>query len=246
MDQLFIELKMIPGITGSFIYIDKSGVGYHDLPEKYRDKALNKIGRSIDRIFTLNETSNLDVNSVEARFNEAIVFIRQVDHGSCLVTLCEPDTNMSLVKITVDMLLLDLKSAVASARVSPAPLKKAEKPPIEKTVEEKAPELEEPDQLILQEDAATEAIETTVAETAIEEAEEDNRLPGILDYFKDTLTRTIGPIGKLIMAEVQEKWKEEGGASQARLEDLTKMLCEEINNKKLEAGFREKVSEYLK
>lgn len=233
MEELLQEVKILPSVIGTFVYAEKNDTVYPDLPKLFQGKDLNQIGRSLTKVFKLNEKTKHSVNTMELLYNETLILVKQIDPDSCLVVICEPAANIPLVTMTTSMLVNDLKAAVTKAISSPpaqppkpaaapktAPAKAAAPPPPPKKAA--APKVVDVDQLMN---------EGPLAET--------------FKHFQNALARAIGPIGKMVMKEVVENWAKSGECSVARFNELTDMLCEEIGNTNLEAEFRSEMKSFL-
>jgi len=230
MNDLLQEVKILPSVIGTFVYVDKNDTVYPDLPKLFHGKDLSQIGRSITKVFKLNDKNRQSVNTLEMFYNESLIHIKQIDTDSCLVVICEPSANLPLVNMTTSMLVADLKSEVAKAKqlpkatetVSAAPALSAQK---------------------------TQPSQTTKLgpqkSIDIEQLMNEGPMAEIFKHYQNALARAIGPIGKMVMKEVVEKWAKEGECSPARFNKLTNMLCEEIGNTNLEAEFRSEVKSFL-
>ncbi|MBU0728597.1 MAG: hypothetical protein KKE17_07925 [Proteobacteria bacterium] len=269
MEALLKEIKSLPNIIGSFIYVENQGVEHTDLPRIFRKDGLEKVGRSLDRIFTLNAPSDLAVDSLEIKFNESVAFVQRINQGSSIITFCDPSANLSLVSMTMNMLLPELKNSLAHPKE-----------------DEDLPELGDDDLLLPSEPGAGffEHFDETKAKNASsstspaaaksadpapavsDSTTDESQSPGTpqeagpadidqlfkvgpfavtLEKLQDALTRAIGPIGGLIMRDMVEKWLKEGPCTNDRLNALADLLCSEIDNSRLEKEFKSEIAGLL-
>ncbi len=129
MNELLEEIKSLPNIVGSFVYIDSLGAKYTDLPRLFRNEGLDRTGRAVDRIFSLNETAELSVESFEIKFEESVIFVKQIDKGSSVFTICDPGANIALVNMTTKMLSAELKKSIDAAKSGkPIPAETSKQP----------------------------------------------------------------------------------------------------------------------
>jgi len=230
MHDLLQEVKILPSVIGTFVYVDKNDTVYPDLPKLFHGKDLSQIGRSITKVFKLNDKNRQSVNTLEMFYNESLIHIKQIDTDSCLVVICEPSANLPLVNMTTSMLVADLKSEVAKAKQLPKATESASAAPAfsaQKTQPSQTTKL-----------GPQKSID-------IEQLMNEGPMAEIFKHYQNALARAIGPIGKMVMKEVVEKWAKEGECSPARFNKLTNMLCEEIGNTNLEAEFRSEVKSFL-
>jgi len=119
MDELLQELKMLPGVLGVFVSVDKPDIIFSFVPVGYDHETLTLMGVSLQRIFKMNASCRLSVNSVEMRFPDAMVLVKHIRDGSLLVILCETEANFSLINMTSNMLLGELALGVEKVRANP-------------------------------------------------------------------------------------------------------------------------------
>ncbi len=108
MQKILEEIKAIPGVLGSSVYTSKHGILADNLPEIFKAEAQQRIGNILHRIFKLNETVKLDVNSFEIQYEEALLLVKRLCNTSTLIIICEPDAKVHLINMSVSMLATDL------------------------------------------------------------------------------------------------------------------------------------------
>ena len=120
MQNILEEIKTVPGVLGSAIYTNKQGILAANLPEIFKTDALQRIGNILHRIFKLNETVKLDVNSFEIQYEEALLVIRKLCNTSSLIILCEPEAKVHLINMSVSMLSADLLDLIDDCEQAPS------------------------------------------------------------------------------------------------------------------------------
>lgn len=121
MQKFLDEIKITPGVIGSAVYTSKHGILATNLPEMFKADTLKRIGNILHRIFKLNETVNLDVNSFEIQYDEALLLIRKLCDTSSLIIICEPDAKVHLINMSVSMLAVDLLELIDDCEQPEAP-----------------------------------------------------------------------------------------------------------------------------
>ena len=119
MDELLQEIKMLPGVVGVFVSVDKPDIIFSYVPDGYDHETLKSMGGSLQRIIKMNASCRLSVNSVEMRFPDAMVLVKHICDGSLLVMFCETEANFSLINMTSNMLLGELARGVEKVRANP-------------------------------------------------------------------------------------------------------------------------------
>ena len=119
MDELLQEIKILPGVLGVFVSVDKPDIIFSYVPDGYDHETLKLMGVSLQRIFKMNASCQLSVNSVEMRFPDSMVLVKHLCDGSLLVILCETEANFSLINMTSNMLLGELALGVENVRTNP-------------------------------------------------------------------------------------------------------------------------------
>lgn len=217
MDTLLNELKLIPGVMGSFVHSNSKGVLGSNLPTLFRKEALKQVGGLLTRVLKLSETTGIDIANFEVKYDEALLLVKPIDKDASFIIVCEPAVSMPLINMSTSMLIPELKTAVqnaapAAAEASPAA---ARKPP--------AP----------------------VAEVDPEKLLSEGPLAPVLKEMKIQLARAIGPIANLVMSDSLVSWCEQGSPVKARLKDLARILANEIGDRDLEAKFYNEIKHLL-
>ena len=119
MQTFLNEIKATPGVLGSSIYTTKKGIIATNLPEIFKADAQKRIGSILQRIFKLNETVMLDVNSFEIQYDEALLLVKRLCNDSALVIICEPDAKVHLINMTVSMLTTEMLNSMENCEKIP-------------------------------------------------------------------------------------------------------------------------------
>ena len=119
MQTFLKEIKATPGVLGSSIYTTKKGIIATNLPEVFKDDAQKRIGSILQRIFKLNETVMLDVNSFEIQYDEALLLVKRLCNDSALIIICEPDAKVHLINMTVSMLTTEMLNSMENCEKIP-------------------------------------------------------------------------------------------------------------------------------
>jgi predicted regulator of Ras-like GTPase activity (Roadblock/LC7/MglB family) len=247
MEELLQEIKTLPNIMGSFVFVEGLGIAATDLPRLLCSKDLDKFGNSINRIFTLNQTSDVDVINIEIEYDEAKIFSKPINDGSTLLVIGEPAANLALVKMTSSMLTAEFKLAVETAKLASL---------LPETSDANLDDLllpTDPETISLPLETAKIAIPAKPVEpppaekTAIDPVTlfQIGPLAAPLARIEDALAKAIGPFAKIIMRENIELWVKNGEATKERLQELTELLIIEIGNSKLESQFRNEIKSLL-
>ncbi|MCK4503346.1 MAG: hypothetical protein KAU22_09950 [Desulfuromonadales bacterium] len=128
MQGILDELKVTPGVLGAAVYKSKQGIIASNMPEIFKADTQKRIGNILHRIFKLNETVKLDVNSIEAQYDEALLLVKKLCDSSSLIIICEPDAKSHLINMSVSMLLADLLDLIEDCEPAPVPAEPAPAP----------------------------------------------------------------------------------------------------------------------
>jgi hypothetical protein len=224
MQEQLKEIKNVESVMGSYVHISGSHVIHSDLPKIFLSK-VKEIGEVFDRVLKVNLATNMHANTIEFKFDEAMIFLRPIDQDACLITFCETDINKKMLNMTTGMLVNDLKAAVELVRRGEMPSPPPAKPPQAAVSKPKA-----------------EPIGKTVDVNKIIHA---GPLAKVFQGFQDSLALAIGPISEMVVKDNVEIWAQNGECSQARLPELVEMLVKEIDDPSLEAEFKLAVKKYL-
>jgi predicted regulator of Ras-like GTPase activity (Roadblock/LC7/MglB family) len=215
MDSLLKEINMLPGVFGCFVYTGNQELVAEKLPPSFKADTIMTMGNLLTRSIKMGTMTNLDLTSIEFKFDESLLIVKPLAEGAVLVMACEPAVNKSLLNMTISMLINDIQNAI-----NKAPTAIAQPPTQTETMQ-------------------TQTISAASAEPVREhrEAEIDAALAPVLVAIKGALAYAIGPIAGQIMEETIEIWALQGAKSKRQLPALATLLCNEINDKELEAEF---------
>ncbi len=222
MEDILKEIKNVPAVMGSYIHVTGITAVHSDLPKIFLNKIYD-VGDAVDRIIKVNQSTNMHANNIELKYEEAVIIVRPIDSDASLITFCETGINKKTLNMTTGMLSNELKEAAKRIRSS----KKAA------SSKPQAP-----------------AVPVTEAPPAKQEVDVNKILHAgplakVFQDFQNAFAMAIGPIGEMVMKDTVEKWAKKGDCSGARLGELVEMLCKEIDDKSLEAEFKEAISKHL-
>ena len=210
MEELLQEIRALPGVVGTFVFVNDLGIMSSNLPKVFRGKSLLQIGKAVDRAFTMNDKTKQDVSGMKFKLDESLICVRRIDQGAYLVSVCESGVNSSLMSMTAGVLLAELKPVIEEARKS-------------------APKGSAPAAAKEQSSASTADVDTII---------NAGPLAGTMARLQEALTRVMGPVGQLILHDAVEKWAAAGEVSEAKIPELLNLLGAEINDPDLESKFR--------
>ncbi|MBA3005095.1 MAG: hypothetical protein KKB91_07425 [Proteobacteria bacterium] len=220
MDSLLKEINMLPGVFGCFVYTGNQELAAAKLPPIFKENTIKTMGNLLTRTIKMGTMANLDMASIEFKFDVSLLIIKPLAEGAILVMVCEPAVNKSLINMTLSMLINDIQTAVNKG---PAAIAQAPAQPEGGMQAQTAPALSQ------------------AAVPKHQEAEIDAALAPILEQIKNALAYAIGPIAGQVMKDIIEVWAQQGPTSKQQLPSLATLLCQEINDKELETEFMSQI-----
>jgi hypothetical protein len=230
MQDLFKEIKSVPAVMGSCLHVASSKDHSSDLPKIFLSK-IGEIGEIFDRVIKVSLATNMHANTIEFKYDEALIFLRPIDQDACLITFCETDVNKKMLNMTTGMLGNELKQAVEKIRRGP------EAKPVEKV-----PSRPVPEPVVV---AQTPPPPAPSAKIDVNKIIHAGPMAKIFQDFQDALAMAIGPISEMVIKDSVEEWAKEGECSQERLPELVEMLIREIDDVSLEAEFKRAIKHHL-
>ena len=226
MEEILKEIKNVPAVMGSYIHVNGVTKVRSDLPKIFQGKIYD-VGLAIDRLIKVNEATKMHASNIEFKYEEAVIIVRPIDLNASLVTFCETGVNKKTLNMTTGMLANELKAAADAIRKQgankPAPAAAA------------PPKVQAPP-------TPAKPAETEVDVNKILHA---GPLAKVFQEFQDGLSMAIGPISEMVMKDTVEAWAKKGDCSEARLKELSDMLCLEIDDPALEKEFKSSISSHL-
>ncbi|PLY02831.1 MAG: hypothetical protein C0622_05100 [Desulfuromonas sp.] len=201
MQNLMEEIKMSPGVMGACVYTNDNGIIASNLPGIFKPETQEKIGSTLQRIFKLNETVKLDVNSLEIQYDEALILVKQLCAKAALILICEPEANLHLINMSTSVMAEDLKQQVAACAG---------------TAQQAA--------------APTAAPATAPAEPEDPKEVLNGPLAQEFATIKNALAMHIGPVAGKMLEKHLKTWLQQGASGKARLKDLLVLLAAEIDS----------------
>jgi hypothetical protein len=230
MQDLFKEIKSVPAVMGSCLHVAGIKDLNSDLPKIFLAK-ITEIGEIFDRVIKVSLATNMHANTIEFKYDEALIFLRPIDQDSCLITFCETDVNKKMLNMTTGMLGNELKQTVEQIRKGAEP-KSAEA----------APRRPEPEPVAAVQPPPPAPTPKSIDVNKIIHA---GPMAKIFQDFQDALAMAIGPISEMVMRDSVEEWAREGECSQERLPELVDMLIREIDDVSLEAEFKLAIKHHI-
>lgn len=103
MNSVLNEIKSIPGITGGFIFGPTHGIVANNLPSVFKEQNLDKIGNSLDKMYSSSKSNFTDVTELSLYYEESTLIVRPVGKTSLLVIICDPSINHNLLTMILNM-----------------------------------------------------------------------------------------------------------------------------------------------
>ncbi|NIS82055.1 MAG: hypothetical protein GTO14_18030 [Anaerolineales bacterium] len=103
METILTEIDDVIGVRGSFVVGADGEVAATTMSAVYESRELNSAGRALQRtIEGLQIESDQTVIEMNLQYSGGRLVVKSVDKG-CLVILCEPDINVSLLNLTANV-----------------------------------------------------------------------------------------------------------------------------------------------
>lgn len=201
MESLLNELDSVKGLTGAYIYQSPGTILLNTLPSVFKPARLLSMGKSLAKIHGAGALSLPDLSDVVLNFDESTVITRSVADKTWLIILGEPDLNVNMVTLSVNLLLDDFKGSFAlpaggGTTGFPVPAHSlpsgSARPASPKDLLERGP------------------------------------LAPDLQAMQSALAKVIGPMAKIIFSECLEKWLQQTTPSREKLPRLTELVFQEI------------------
>ena len=121
MDAFLQEISALPKVLGCFLYSSKQGVTGSNLPPIFKKNTINVIGTLLARSKKMGHTAKLDLLAIDIRYNETVLVARPLNKDSVLVTICESGVNRTLMDMSLNMVIKDIKESLTSKKKKAAP-----------------------------------------------------------------------------------------------------------------------------
>lgn len=112
MDSLLKEINMLPGVFGCFVYTGNQELAAAKLPPIFKDNTIKNMGNLLTRTIKMGSLANLDIETIEFKFDVSLIIIKPLEQGAILVMICEPFVNKSLINMTTAMLINDIQATI--------------------------------------------------------------------------------------------------------------------------------------
>lgn len=230
MEDILKEIKDVPAVMGSYIHVSGVTKLNSDLPKIFLGK-IYEVGEAIDRAIKVNEATKMHANSIEFKYDEAMIIVRPIAAGASLVTFCETTINKKTLNMTTGMLANELKQAAAEIKKGGQSKPAAATPP--------------PPPPTPKQEAAPTPPPAAEAKVDVNKILHAGPLAKVFQDFQEALAMAIGPVGEMVMKDTVEEWAKKGDCSEARLKELVDMLCLEIDDQSLEEEFRTAIASHI-
>lgn len=112
MDSLLKEINMLPGVFGCFVYTGNQELAAAKLPPIFKENTIKTMGNLLTRTIKMGALANLDIETIEFKFDVSLIIIKPLEQGAILVMVCEPVVNKSLINMTTAMLINDIQASI--------------------------------------------------------------------------------------------------------------------------------------
>jgi len=114
MLRLLDDLRSIPGVTGACLHHSSEGVRFNNLPALFKPERLAEIGALLLKIGAAGRLSFPDLSEFALCYEESLLLCRPLSAQECLIVVCDPGINMSLLTMSLNQSLDDLATRPTS------------------------------------------------------------------------------------------------------------------------------------
>ena len=120
MPDVFKEIAVLPGVAGSCLFSRSRGNLSSDLPDYFAENKVQEVAHHCARLMQMGAVAGLDLQILALAFDRFTLLAMPVDKETILLTVCEADSNCSLVATTISMLAGELQSWLVQSAAAPA------------------------------------------------------------------------------------------------------------------------------
>lgn len=121
MEQELAQLDSLPGVGGSFVVGEDGEVIATSRSAPLAASTMNRVGRLAGQMLVVIGRASRPVERLDLRFDVWRLFAQDLGNGLLLV-VCEPQVDMALLKLTVDVLAAGwARDAAVQKRLRAAP-----------------------------------------------------------------------------------------------------------------------------
>jgi predicted regulator of Ras-like GTPase activity (Roadblock/LC7/MglB family) len=218
MEQTLNELKSVQGVTGAYIFTAKGLILANTIPGIFKPDKLQNMGKMLAKIHAAGRMNFPDISEIFLTFDESILIIREIVGKVYLIILCEPNLNINLITLSMNLIMEELKDEVESQSESSAPTAIKAVPSTQAT-----------------------ATQTLSPKGLLASGPLSTSLQGM----QAALAKFLGPMAKIIFIECIEKWLNDGPPSRQSLPNLVNIVSQEIKDADKAAGYRQMVTPFM-
>jgi len=122
MNHVIEDLKSISGVLGGFIFNPQKGIFANNLPPIYKVPKLTEIGRMVVKIYNTGGINFSSITDVSLYYEETIIIIKEVTHNLFLIVFGDPDSNINLLTISMNLIVQELKKAADGDIIESQPI----------------------------------------------------------------------------------------------------------------------------
>jgi predicted regulator of Ras-like GTPase activity (Roadblock/LC7/MglB family) len=104
IDDILQELSAISGLIGACVYYPASGAIERAMPEYYSDHELEETGRSLVAVYESGSNGQNHIRDLAFYADNKLVVLKKMTDNAFLYLLAEPDANLFLLRIALDLL----------------------------------------------------------------------------------------------------------------------------------------------
>lgn len=211
MESILQELATVQGLTGAYIYQAPGAILQNILPPIFKPARLLSMGKALVKIHGAGALNFPDLSDVVLNFDESTIVTRSIADKTWLIILGEPDLNVNMVTLSVNLLMDDFKDSLERVAAGPPAGGPAPEP-------------------------AGQAVQSPPLPPR--ELLEKGRLAPDLQGMQTALAKIVGPMAKIIFLECLEKWLQRNAPSKEKLPVLIDLVVQEIGDPEKAAKYR--------
>ncbi len=229
MEALLKEISTLSGVVGAFIYSRKYGIISRSLLSIFKDQNLIKLGNQLQRAFVISEKSKLGLDFFEISYEGARLLCKPFGRNAGLFLICEPDVNMALLNMSINVISDDLAEKIAAVKTQPKAASASEEKVKSTDPGTRTQETQKPDK----------------PSVKPKQLMQSNEMGPVLHEIQDAFIDVIGPMGKIIMKRWMKVWIKQGQADMPGIPALIQMLSEQLDDAQGKAKFMENLTHLL-
>lgn len=112
MQEILQEMKFVPGVVGTMVFVEKKDIVFSNIPNEFDDFLMEQTGRVVGRILSIRDKLCENIDNLTIAFREYTLICFSIKKGAVLIVLGDNTVRPDLVAMTATGMVTELAAGI--------------------------------------------------------------------------------------------------------------------------------------